>query len=158
MKTATWLMCAAMASAAVGCGGVPPQEGTWSFAETKKTDSCHLDQASFGDGGSFTLADNGDGTFVIDPDDSEARFTCTLDGDAFECPSEVAETVTQAGIDAVLSVKVSVEGTFDSDSEASGSRTGNVTCSGSDCAQVGAYLGAQFPCQITTSFDAHAGG
>ena len=142
--------------ACVGCGGVEPQSGGWHYTEKVTQDGCHVKDTGFGDGGDFLLSNNGDGTFVIDPADSEAKFDCTLDGDDFECPTEVFEQVTAPGVAAVLRIRVSVAGTFGSSTEASGTRHGTASCEGSDCGLAESSLGTKFPCAIDTEFDSEA--
>ena len=131
--------------------GVEPRTGTWLFTNDEvKTNTCKVDIAA----GDFALINNGDGTFTVDPEDGTDPFKCVLDGDAFDCPQRLQGTISEPGVDAVISFNVRAAGTFDSETYALGTQTGVGTCTGSACPVASTVLGIPFPCETTATFSA----
>lgn len=134
-----------------GGGEVRPKSGTWGIAfSAPSVNTCgtEVDITS----GDFRVTDNGDGTFTVDPQDGNAPFDCTIDGDSFECPERVHATLSQSGIDAVVTVKIREEGTFSSSTEATGVRSGSAVCVGSACSTVEQVFKVTFPCEAEAEF------
>jgi hypothetical protein len=137
------------------CGGsdIDPASGTWTIvnaAPSKNTcgDSIELNS------GTFTLMNNGDGTFIVEPMDATEAFDCTLDGESFECPKRLQSTVTNPSVDAAIEVRVSVSGTFASNTEASGTQYLTAACTGTQCDLAAGALMVTFPCEVTAAFNA----
>lgn len=138
---------------ACGDDGIQPRSGTWVFANGEITkNTCNMEgEPSSGD---FTLLNNEDGTFIIDPEDGTENFLCTLMGADFDCPERLQETVMQAGVDATVDVRVRATGTFTSPTAAKGQQDATVTCTGTACNAVETLTGVQFPCEVSATYSA----
>lgn len=137
------------------CGGgepeVQPKSGTWGIAlKPPSKNTCGKDiNFSTGD---FLLTANSDGTFTVDPKDGTPVFTCTIDGDSFDCPERTLEPVKNDAVDATITAKISEVGTFTSSTEATGVRYGSADCAGSQCGAAETFLGITFPCEAEAEF------
>ncbi len=146
-------LCSLLALAA-GCAGVEPTPGVWEYDETGvSTNTCNYDDVISNGGGLFELIADGDG-YMIQPNDGTPPFRCTLEGDALDCPDRAAVEQPIAGLDATLVIAVVARATVESESELSGTQTGEVSCVGSGCATAAAAVGAQLPCQFAVDFQA----
>lgn len=137
-----------------GNGGVSPTTGVWLYAPGSVfDDTCEHPDPPTDPTGEFTLTNNGDGTFTVD--DGDNVFECTLSGSSFNCPERLTEEVDATPLDGVVSVHVSITGSFSSDTDVSGHQTANVTCVGADCATVATAGGISgFPCSLSQNFTA----
>ena len=54
--------------------------------------------------------------------------------------------------DAIVSYRVSIRGTFSSDTEMAGEQEATVSCAGSDCQFAPAVLGTELPCSYSIAF------
>jgi hypothetical protein len=146
-----------LAIGAVGCG-VSPTSGDWNYTDQTPTGCGSGAQYLRDSDGNFTLDNNGDGTFTVDPRDGGEIFDCTLDGSSYECPERLSRTYDLddlgAGLQGTASLRVSIEGEFDSDEDATGTQTGRLECEGSGCAVAAGQLGTSFPCSVTVDFQA----
>jgi hypothetical protein len=116
-------------------------------------DVCEYPDPPTDPNGEFTITSTGDGTFTVD--DGGVLFDCTVSGSAFNCPERLTEEIDANPLDAVVSVHVSVTGTFSSSSASSGRQTANVTCVGTQCADAATYAGITgFPCSVSETFTA----
>lgn len=128
-----------------------PNEGTWLYSnEVETQNTCGFDYASTG--GTFSLQDNGDGNVVIDPEDGAEPFACTLDDQSYDCPERFVEDV-DIGLGAIVEVRASAEGTFDTSKAGSGSQTGTLSCKNATCVAAAAIAGVPDPCTIGVTFD-----
>lgn len=151
MKRALLLALCIVPIASCGEPEVEPVTGTWTIVNSAPSMNTCGDAAE-ASSGDFLLTNNGDGTFTVDPQDGTEAFHCTIDGDAFTCPERLQETVTQAGIDAKVDIKVSASGTFSSNTAASGQQDLVAVCTGSQCGLVESALGFTLPCGATAPF------
>ena len=115
-------------------------------------DTCEYPDPPTDPDGNFTIVSTGEGTFTVD--DGDVLFDCTVSGSAFNCPERLTETIDASPLDAIVSVHVSITGTFSSANAASGRQTANVSCVGADCATAGAAVGVTFPCSVSETFTA----
>ena len=77
-------MAALIPLAACGKG---PLTGEWDYTDEDIIENTCSDAIDYdGTSGEFTVTNNGDGTFVVDPLDGTDPFTCTLDGKDYDCP------------------------------------------------------------------------
>lgn len=143
-------------------GSADPQDGTWVFSGGPLSDdTCMVQDVYVDPPGTFTLANNGDGTFSIN--DGENVFECSLDGAAYSCPSRLTGTVDVGadsglpGAEAVLSYNVSVSGTFDSDTSMSGRQDVEITCEGANCSDLADLYMTSLPCGWAQEFTAATG-
>lgn len=151
MKRA-WMIGGALALCACGEPDVEPASGKWAFVNgTVVKNTC--DDSAEVSSGEFTIVNNGDGTFTVDPEDGSDAFLCTLDGEGFACPSRLQGSEVVSA-NATLEVKVSASGSFSSNTAASGRQDGTVSCTGSDCAALSVLTGVTLPCEISVSFTA----
>ncbi len=140
-------------------GSADPESGTWAFSGGPiSDDTCMYEDVYVDPPGSFTLTNNGDGTFTID--DSENVFDCTLSGASFTCPSRLTGTVDVGeefgvpGVEALLSYNVEVSGDFGSDTSLSGRQDVEVTCEGANCADLADLADLTLPCGWAQEFTA----
>jgi hypothetical protein len=138
-----------------------PTEGRWAYDEGEVVeDSCNLDDGSWGEGdGGFALVNTDTGTFTIVPDDGGDPFVCTMSGYDFACEArlEDEEDLSAYGLDAVITVTITPDGTFLTASSMEGSQVGEAVCTGADCATAETIMGWEFPCILTVDFTASAG-
>ncbi|MCA9636047.1 MAG: hypothetical protein KC420_08460 [Myxococcales bacterium] len=147
--TATLLATSSLAL--VACAPNPPS-GNWLFVDTGVVqNTCNNNDATPNDG-NFTLLNNQNGTFTVDPEDGSDPFNCVLDGENFSCPDRVQDTIQ--GLNASIEVSVSIVGFFDSDTYAEGTQKASVTCTGDGCGAAQIFTGIDFPCIIEESFTA----
>lgn len=142
-----------------GGGSVEPADGTWVFSGGPiSDDTCMVDDVYVDPPGTFTLVNNGDGTFTIN--DGENTFDCTLSGASYTCPSRLTGTVDVGadsglpGAEAVLSYNVEVSGDFDSDTSMSGRQDIEVTCEGANCSDLADLFMTSLPCGWAQAFTA----
>ena len=113
---------------ALGACGPEPATGTWVFINGDViTNTCNFDDAQIAEG-NFSITNNGNDTFTVDPQDGTDAFLCTMDGADFICPERLQDSFSAFG--ATVTIRVSASGFFDSDTFASGRQEANVTCSG----------------------------
>lgn len=161
MKAKNCLVLVMMALIFFGCGDddggttdIQPTTGLWDFnAGDIFDDDCEFTDPPADPDGVFSLTNNGDGTLSIDTDGAEP-FECTLNGADFTCPSRLQEEISETGVDAVVTVNVNAQGTFDSNEAASGYQTAEFTCTGADCTDVEAQYNVSFPCSYSQYFSA----
>lgn len=146
--------------AACGEGGadVEPRDGGWSFVGSAAVDdTCMFDQLAVDSPGTFTLTNNGDGTFTVD--DTQNVFDCTIDGSSFSCPSRLAgeeDIGGQFSLDAIVNYNVTATGSFSSETAMSGRQQIVVDCVGADCAAFAALAMVTVPCGWAQDFTASA--
>ena len=136
----------------MGCGDDfdGPNSGTWFYAEVSPVENdCNLPEDQFA-AGEFSIENNDDGTFTVDPEDGNPAFECTLSGSDFDCPERIAGSYSTQGSTATW--RADAEGSFSDASRMTGTQSGQVTCEGSGCALAEAALGASFPCQLEVDF------
>lgn len=159
------LFCGAAMLLATGCGDITPREGAWIHEAGAITDdTCNLGADTPTDPyGEFTIGElNGD-SFRITPGSADS-FSCTLlGGGDFECPDRVADGIPIDNFDATINVNVRVDGTFSSETEASGTQTFSASCEGADCSNPLFVQGIKLfypnttlPCGYTIGFTADA--
>lgn len=149
MKRARLVVLSSLFAAACHGSDVDPKSGTWDFVEGEELEnSCGsmLDLASE----EFELTANNDGTFTIDTPEVQGPFPCEIDGDEFECPDRLLRL--SIGLDARIEVRSRDVGVFMSTTSASGVRSADVTCSGTQCQQAAAILGGTVPCARAIAF------
>lgn len=149
MKRALLVALSLFAAASCGESEIVPATGTWDFVEGAIVENSCGEMLSISSG-LFALENNDDGTFTIDPQDSDVSFDCELDGTAFECPERVQSSFVAAM--ALIDIRLSESGTFSSNTAASGRRSGTATCEGEGCSAVGNALGTSFPCTAALDF------
>lgn len=143
---------ATLALALCACGP-EPATGTWLFANGEViTNTCDIDESD-PSSGNFTLINNGNGTFTIDPEDDSDPFLCTLDGADFICPKRLQESFDLPN--ATVDVNVTAQGFFDSDTFiSSGRQKVTISCSGDGCGNAAFLLKLDFPCTTLVGFTA----
>lgn len=143
--------------APLACGEpeISPASGTWVFVngmELKNTCNTDVVEVSSGE---FTLLNNGDGTFIIDPEDGSDAFVCELDGEGgYTCPRRLQTSTKIDLVDATLETRVSATGTFSSNTATSGQQDAVIECVGTQCDLVAAIAMVTLPCEISVSFTA----
>ena len=141
-----------------GAEDIEPRDGTWNFVGSAAVDdTCMLDQLTVDNPGTFTLTNNGDGTFTVN--DSQNMFDCTIDGSDFSCPSRLfgeQDIGADFGFEATVSYNVDATGSFSSASAMSGRQQVEVICAGADCATVEALAMVTTPCGWAQDFTASA--
>ncbi|KIG17443.1 hypothetical protein DB30_03144 [Enhygromyxa salina] len=141
-----------------GAGDIEPRDGAWSYMGSAAVDdTCMLDELTVDMPGTFTITNNGDGTFTVN--DTQNMFDCTIDGSSFSCPSRLAgenDIGAQFSLDAVVRYNVSASGSFESETQMSGRQTVVVNCDGADCASFEALVMVTTPCGWAQDFTASA--
>ena len=134
-----------------GGGSVTPHAGRWFYDETTPVSSNCSTIINQGEGGDFGLDQSSSAGFRIIPEDGTAPFLCTLSGTAFSCPERASRTTDYRanGVDAVVTIHATAQGTFSSATRASGRQDATVHCTGSQCATLG---GGALPCMFTVDF------
>ena len=136
----------------LGACGPNPESGTWVFTNGEViTNTCNIDEANVSER-NFTLLNNDNGTFTIDPEDGSDPFLCTLDGADFICPERLQDSQTNLGV--TIDVRVEASGFFESDVFTSGRQEATVSCSGDGCGAAAAIFGVDFPCTSVVNFSA----
>lgn len=163
MATASCLVLALSGCGGDGDGGtINPTTGIWLFVPGDVFDnSCEITDPPTDPVGDFTITSTGEGTFTVN--DGTNVFDCTVSGSSFDCPRRSVETIDgNPYYDAVGDIQISVHGTFQSATEASGHQTGHLSCTGTDCdnAEMLALAGVSgFPCEVSERFTAsYTGG
>jgi hypothetical protein len=137
---------------------IDPVSGTWEFSgDEPDNDSCDVEGNTLGDpDGDFEIANHGDGTFTVTPDDDTGPFDCTLSGASFDCPDRYFDEVDADPLDATVTIEASASGTFSSSTEASGVQEATISCDGPACSTIEGLAGISFPCDYTQTFTASA--
>jgi hypothetical protein len=133
-------------------GSVTPHSGRWFYDETTPISSNCPSIIDEGQGaGPFGIDQSSLAGFRVLPEDGTAPFLCTLSGTGFDCAERAAHTedYRDNGIDAVVTIRATAQGTFSSASRASGRQDATVSCTGTQCA---AYGGAALPCDFAVDF------
>lgn len=144
------------ALASCGAGEISPKTGTWTYNGSNVTTNTCGDNIVTDASGDFTITDNGDGTFTVDDNDGDP-FTCNYSDGSFNCPERLFDTIDDTGVDATITLKASLSGDLDSSTALAGTQTVNVTCAGSSCGTVSAFLGIDaLPCNYSYTFTATA--
>lgn len=150
MRLGTWLTLSLLTA----CGGARPLSGEWDYTDEDLVENSCGDALDYdGTSGSFTVENNGDGTFVVDPQDGTDSFSCTADGKDFACPERISE-VLELGGGAQAELSVKVDGTFPKKDEATGSQTATFRCLDGGCEVVAALVGISSPCSLVVDFEA----
>lgn len=131
-----------------------PRDGAWVYEETgTPTNDCTFLEEPSNGFGEFQIAITGPDSLLLTPGDETEPFVCTFGGGAFECDERLTGmTDSVAGLDAVGSILVAVDGTFASATSLSGTQRGRIDCEGADCGTAAAALGVTFPCAFTIPF------
>lgn len=134
-----------------GGGSVTPQEGRWYYDETTPVTSDCSTIINQADAGDFGISQATAAGFRVIPEDGTAPFDCTLSGSSFTCPERASSTQDYRtnGIDAVVTIDAEASGTFSAANRASGRQEAIVSCTGSQCATLGA---GALPCAFTVDF------
>ena len=128
-----------------------PEEGVWLYVdEAVVEDTCGFQYSSTN--GSFSLQDNGDGNVVIDTLDGADPFACVLDDKTYDCPSRYVEDV-DIGLGAVVEVRGSAEGSFETPKSGSGSQRAELSCKNVQCEIAAGIAGVPDPCFIEVRYD-----
>lgn len=134
-----------------------PTEGQWQVgSQTLIDDGCGLhDEDTKGDDSdkdkdkdntaTLTLVDSD--TFTIIPNEGPT-LTCALEPDgSFVCdPFSKSNDFTENGIDAILTMTLTISGAFESSYSGSITLEEAMSCEGADCAMVEAQGGTTLPC------------
>lgn len=130
-----------------------PQNGQWNISALSITeDSCNFEEEESSEEiASLSVEDDGSYLFVVGPDDGEALFfSCSLDEQTLNC-DEYSQTEDQGG-GTSFTYAYSVEVSFSSATEMSGSVTMALNCDGGDCDA----LEVELPCSISADFTGSA--
>ena len=129
---------------------VAPRNGTWSYQETEEiSNTCNSD-LQLDPLTTFALDYDGGETFDIERGADDIH--CEIDGYDFTCGKILVGTVDLApAFDAMVSFSVTYDGTFDSEEDAVGRETVDVTCEGSACET---QLVDVVPCRTQVRFSA----
>ncbi len=141
-----------------GGGTIEPASGEWEFdGDPSDNEACSVEESDLGDpDGVFTIANNGDGTLTVTPDDGTDPFDCDLNGAKFDCPDRYSDEIDIDLVEATITIKATASGTFSSNTEMSGTQDATISCAGSGCSTVEAYAGVTFPCDASQTFTATA--
>jgi len=151
-KTSTWALTLWPLLAA--CGGSVPQTGVWDYTDETVVENTCTEAIDYdGADGEFTIENNDDGTFVVDPLDGTDTFTCTVDGKDFSCPERIAEVVDLGG-GAEAELTVAVKGSFSNKTQATGTQSAVFACVNDTCEAAAAIAGIPSPCTIEVDFEA----
>lgn len=154
----------ALLAACTASSDFEPKSGTWYYTGSTLepgTNTCGTDEPPTDPAGDFELTVNADGSLTVDTaefdsDDFDGVFTCTRDGDSYSCPQRAAGSNKPSALDATLFYEASIRGTFESETELSGTQTIKLRCEGASC-QLGAdALMVTLPCSYSYSFTAVA--
>jgi len=144
-----------------GTGGVDLQSGNWDYSQGEVTlDSCDLitQGVVLQEDGLFGLANHGDGTFTITPNDGTDPFDCVLSGSDFLCDQRwVSELdLSTYGMSGLITVLATTQGSASSGTSMAGSQDAVANCEGTDCGTVEVAFGVSFPCSLSVTFTAVA--
>jgi len=137
----------------VACGNAP-LTGEWDYTDEDVIENTCSDAIDYdGTSGAFTIDNQGDGTFIVDPLDGTEPFACTVDKKDYTCPERVSEVLDLGG-GAEAELTVSVSGEFLKKDEAIGTQTATLTCLDAGCEAAAALVGIPSPCTIVVDFEA----
>jgi hypothetical protein len=125
---------------------VSPRAGGWYYADSTPVHNTCTQNVQ-GEAGEFAIDKVLDGSFHVIPNDGTTPFTCSLTHGSFDCPDRAWDTRDlRPGVDAVLTVHGTADGTFSSSVRATGQQKATVTCTGSGCSSLG------LPCTFDVNF------
>jgi hypothetical protein len=140
--------CASQGGGTTGGGEVTPRTGVWSYSGLRLVNNTCNQQLSQGENGNFLIDTASTTSLHIDPNDGYDPFSCALSDGAFDCPNRIAKTEDERpSLDAVFTLHVDVNGTFDSASHGTGTQQATVDCVGSQCSVAGTL-----PCHFEQDF------
>ncbi len=144
----------ALLALSTACAGdeLVPKSGVWTYGGSElASNSCGNDPPT-DPAGKFTLEVTGDGAFTVKDDDFDDPFQCTLDGDSFSCPNRDSGVYQVPMLDAKIYYAVSVSGSFDSDTDVTGTQVVKARCEGASCTIAAEYAGYTLPCEYSYTF------
>ncbi len=140
---------------------IEPAEGHWSLSVIETTeDTCGIAD-SLPPSAGYTLAwaaadtaETGEAgqPFTLDPDDTDATWTCAFQDPGFSCALTRTEGGSAGGASYTLTYAWAMEGSFSSDTEAAGTHALTLACDDSDdafCADIAERQGIAFPCGLS---------
>jgi hypothetical protein len=130
-----------------------PAEGVWWYDEGAMVqDDCDL-RVLMGDG-NFSITNNGDDSFTIQPFKDVLPFDCTLVEKDYSCPSQPSTSydLGHLGLTATMTVDIGSTGTFPSWSEMEGELEGQFACTGADCERAAQMMDIPFPCAVVVLY------
>lgn len=126
---------------------VTPRDGTWTASSESTSNTCSAQTTVEATLSMFFIDyDSGD-SFQIERGNTP-DIVCEIDGYDFVCPDYELTTFDIAGFAATLVWDLRIEGTFDSETRASGEERVEVSCVGEDC-----NLLDDVPCAQVRSFE-----
>jgi len=131
----------------------PEQEGRWAVTDGRWTDDQCNGPMTLQTPTSVEISDSVSGSFSLDliyDGNSlvDAPVACSLTDGSYVC-SEVTSSWSVDDMDVSISFTGLNTLTFSSESTLSGTVDMEMTCTGSDCDQAGAYYGISSPCTTT---------
>ena len=158
------LLCTVLASACAKDDGedqANPPSGVWRyFDDGIGENSCGTTTDLQKDPDTtFTLTNNEDGTFTVHQE-TYGDFDCTIAGMDFDCPERLAideefeDPANPGTVGATVSWAVSIQGTFSTDTEASGEQSVSISCEGDLCVLAPEVFGVELPCSYDILFHA----
>ena len=134
---------------------IHPAEGHWSLSVLETTeDTCGIAD-SLPPSAGYTLAwadaDTGETgqPFTLDPDDTDATWTCTFQEPEFSCALTRTEGGSAGGASYTLTYAWVLEGSFSSDTEAAGTHALTLACDGALCDDIAEQQAIAFPCGLS---------
>ena len=128
---------------------VTPRVGAWDYDSVTPISNTCPSQLRDGGVGAFAIDASSSTSFHVIPNDGSAPFTCTLNGSAYNCPERAAATLDlRPQVDALITMRATAQGTFTSDTRATGSQDATATCAGTQCAAAG----VTFPCMAKVDY------
>lgn len=129
-------------------GDAAPRAGVWHYTGVTLVSNTCDQSINRGEAGNFGIDQVVATSFRVIPDDGTAPFTCMRLNSAFTCPDRASFVDDyRPGLDAVIAVHVTADGTFSSTTRATGSQDGTIDCAGTQCAVLGTL-----PCTFTQDF------
>ncbi len=128
-----------------------PPTGVWSYdGQGVEENTCGTEDVFEDPDTNFILTNNGDGTFTVDQG-AVNDFDCTITGNNFSCPERLYGEFPVAVFDVTLSYITRINGTFSSDTAASGTQRMDIECDGAGCGLANTF-GYTLPCYYTVNF------
>ncbi len=129
--------------------GFLPSEGSWAVTALEPVENtCGLptDELTDLSDGDPTLRNAVDSTFALSFPNGGASLevTCTLTGKSFDCGTH--RLLDEDLSDGSVVLDAQLYGAFSTEAEAVLDNDGEVSCTGSECADIEADLGASLPC------------
>jgi hypothetical protein len=129
---------------------VLPEQGFWFYEESAPISTTCNARVPRPRSGTFFLDQLTATSYRVFPSDGLPPFTCTITDNRFNCPTRATIEIDVFGLDADLTLQIHASGVHTDARHGVGKQDVAVTCSGSQCNQIG-----PMPCGYVHNFTDH---